>query len=413
MHYDLYESGIHLELTSNCNSRCLDCGRYVKGTDEINPFVQIGSAGLLDKKFINNIFDDDVSKNARYINFTGTYGDFLLHPDTHKIVHNIADNVNKHKEYRKQKGLTEKLRFMCETNGGLHNKEWWISLCEIINEKYDKTSIIVFALDGIDDETHQMYRRGVDFNKVLENAKTCIQQGVKCVWSFISFEHNEHQIDDAKQLAKDLGFSKFKIRRSRLRHNTEKVKLDNVSIKKKSISKKDISTISKYSDAIGVENKKETKKDDPPYPNKPWYKRSVKEHLNETHIECEWKKQKQISIDYTGKVWQCCYFSTFYHYELSPHESKTYDWINDRKDYERLSHYENQYEIEWNNIKNHTLTDIMNHQFFTKDLPESFNHTSHDANYPRILRCGKHCGSETRNRDKTLQQINKQLEGAK
>ena len=52
MHYDLYESGIHLELTSNCNSRCLDCGRYVKGTDEINPFVQIGSAGLLDKKFI-------------------------------------------------------------------------------------------------------------------------------------------------------------------------------------------------------------------------------------------------------------------------------------------------------------------------------------------------------------------------
>ena len=58
-----------------------------------------------------------------------------------------------------------------------------VVLCKIIKQKYDKTSVIVFALDGVDDVTHPMYRRGVNFDKVIENAKTCIASGVRCVWS--------------------------------------------------------------------------------------------------------------------------------------------------------------------------------------------------------------------------------------
>ena len=406
MQFDMHDQGIHLEITSNCNSRCLDCQRFVQGTDEINPFIEVGSAGLLDKMFIDNIFDTTVSQNARYINFTGTYGDFILHPDCHTIVDKIADNVNKFSQYRLKNKLTEKLRFMCETNGGLHDEKWWTSLCKIIKQKYDKTSVIVFALDGVDDDTHQLYRRGVNFDKVIENAKTCIASGVRCVWSFIAFEHNEHQIEKAKAMAKQLGFHKFKIIRSRLRHNTNKIKIDNLSQKKKNINKEDIKTISQYAELVIPEDKQIGSE----YPNKPWYKRSVKENINSTEIECEWFNKRQISIDYTGRVWQCCYFSTFYHYPIQPHESKEYDWISDRRDYERLSHYENQYADDWNNVKFHTLSAIMDHRFFTNDLNKSFDNTTFDKKFPRIVRCGKHCGSETRSRDEKLMQVNKQLE---
>ena len=51
--------GIHLEISSNCNSKCLDCGRYVKGTDIVNPNVDIGSKGLLSIDHIDNIFDNN------------------------------------------------------------------------------------------------------------------------------------------------------------------------------------------------------------------------------------------------------------------------------------------------------------------------------------------------------------------
>ena len=33
MQYKTQGLGIHLEISCNCNSKCLDCGRYVKGTD--------------------------------------------------------------------------------------------------------------------------------------------------------------------------------------------------------------------------------------------------------------------------------------------------------------------------------------------------------------------------------------------
>ena len=36
MHYDMTDAGIHIEITSGCNSRCLDCGRFVRGTDILN-----------------------------------------------------------------------------------------------------------------------------------------------------------------------------------------------------------------------------------------------------------------------------------------------------------------------------------------------------------------------------------------
>ena len=42
------------------------------------------------------------------------------------------------------------------------------------------------------------------------------------------------------------------------------------------------------------------------------------------------------------------------------------------------------------------LHDILNHRFFTHDLPKSFNSTTKDTEYPRIKRCVKMCGAASR-----------------
>lgn len=400
MQYDLFNAGIHIELTSNCNSRCLDCGRFVRGTDILNSFVQFGNKGILDKKYVENIFDEEVASNARYVMFSGTYGDASLHPEFHTVLDLIAECIDRVKQQRIKKGLPEKLVLQMETNGGMHTPDWWSRAGKIIKNKFHSASRIIFAIDGADDETHQKYRRGVSMPKILENASAVRKQEVRTIWSFIEFEHNSHQVETAKQMANDLGFYDFKIRRSRLRTKTTLPQnVPNTTQKNKRISKETLNWTDEQKalfDKTTTSNASE----------KFYYEGKYKPEFLETDIVCEWREKNQISIDYTGRVWQCCYFSNFYH---SPYEETQIPRIEQGEDvnlksqqYENLDYYENQYENNWNNIKQFKLTEIMNHKFFVEDLPDSLNNKIDDKNNPRIYRCGKFCGSRTRKLDKVL-----------
>jgi len=394
--------GIHVEITANCNSRCLDCGRYVKGTDTVNPYIDIGSKGNMSIDTIQNIFDERVSQRAKYFNLTGTYGDFILHPQSLEIVELVGDTCLQFAEQRRLNGLNPKVTLLAETNAGIRDDEYWERFADIILDKYDvKSSLVVFALDGTDNKTHQMYRRGVDFDTVLRHAAILINKGVRTRWSFISFDHNEHQIEEAQQMAKDIGFTQFRIRRSRLRHNPRAIK--NITQKKKNISDKKLNTPELFKDIIQeVVDVAPAEKDVP----KPWYKRKIDPYVNETSIECEWKKKKQISIDYTGRVWQCCYFSNFYHYNLDLGDScltDKYDFNDETRKYEKLDVYESRYAKNWNNVKYKKLSKILKHEFFANDLIESFNNTTDDPINPRIIRCSKFCGEKTRKIDAALQ----------
>ena len=40
----------------------------------------------------------------------------------------------------------------------------------------------------------------------MENAQAFINAGGRARWDYIAFAHNEHQIDEARQLAEDMGF---------------------------------------------------------------------------------------------------------------------------------------------------------------------------------------------------------------
>lgn len=48
----------------------------------------------------------------------------------------------------------------------------------------------------------------------MANAQSFIQAGGIARWEFLVFKHNEHQVEQARQLAKDMGFKAFFVKRT-------------------------------------------------------------------------------------------------------------------------------------------------------------------------------------------------------
>lgn len=171
---------LHLEITNNCNAKCPLCSR------ELNPVNSISELTLEDISKAFNGFKFD------QINYCGNDGDPLLSKDILKIVKYFEGSFQSIK-----------------TNGSSRNKIFWKDLSKINNLE------VVFAIDGSTKEIHEKYRINTSFNKILDNAKIFNLNGGKSAWQFICFEHNYHQIEEAKLMAKNLGFSRFEILYSR------------------------------------------------------------------------------------------------------------------------------------------------------------------------------------------------------
>ena len=80
-----------------------------------------------------------------------------------------------------------------------------------MNGVYDYT---VFSIDGLEDTNH-IYRRNVSWKKVMNNVQAYIQAGGSAHWDMLIFNHNQHQVDAAKQLADSLGFTWFRAKVSK------------------------------------------------------------------------------------------------------------------------------------------------------------------------------------------------------
>ena len=178
---------LHIELTSRCQAKCPMCARNYHSGQE-NPNLPLDEISIED--FIQ-IVDVNTLIQLEHIYFCGNYGDPIISNDLIPII-----------EYCKSKNKNIKLSI--HTNGSARSASWWKKLARALPDNH----CVHFALDGLED-THHLYRIGTDFNKIIENAKTFIKSGGKAEWVFLSFKHNEHQIEIARELAKNLGFIKF------------------------------------------------------------------------------------------------------------------------------------------------------------------------------------------------------------
>ena len=184
--YTLQEiKSIHLETTEKCNLSCLMCGRNTHG-GLVNQYLNDNEITLDDIKKLPKSF----IKNLDNFFMCGNYGEPILAKDTlaiFKYLRSINKNIS--------------LRIM--TNGCARSSFWWEELAYTI----DKAR---FGIDGLED-THKIYRKNASWNKIIQNAKTFIDAGGYAIWDFLVFQHNEHQIDEARDLYKqqqsvDAGF---------------------------------------------------------------------------------------------------------------------------------------------------------------------------------------------------------------
>lgn len=77
-----------------------------------------------------------------------------------------------------------------------------------------KVKTLNVSLDGATNETYKIYRIGGDLNKVLRNIKTINyfkkkyqSKFPKLLWQFVIMGHNEHELLNARNMAKKLGMS--------------------------------------------------------------------------------------------------------------------------------------------------------------------------------------------------------------
>ena len=79
---------------------------------------------------------------------------------------------------------------------------------------------LVAAIDGATAATYSRYRRGGDFDLVMENLRALVrarkaQSSVKpwIVWQFLAFEHNAHEIELAARLSREIGLDQLVVAR--------------------------------------------------------------------------------------------------------------------------------------------------------------------------------------------------------
>lgn len=189
--------GIFIDITDHCNSKCPLCTRH-----KVSKFTNV--VDLVPTTFVNRSsvsietwkkwFTPEVLKKISFINFQGSFGEPSLCEDLLDII-KYSRSINKN------------IDILMSTNGGTRDKNFWKSLGRIIFFS-TPNSRVIFSIDGLED-TLSEYRVGVDYNKVIDNAKSFISSGGNAEWRMLVFKHNEHQIEQCKQVSKELGFKKF------------------------------------------------------------------------------------------------------------------------------------------------------------------------------------------------------------
>ena len=140
-----------------------------------------------------NLFSENVLRNINQIVFNGSYGDPLVSP-------HLFECLDYLKDYKKP-------IIHIHTNGGMRQPKYFDELANKLKD-FPFPTHVVFSIDGLEDTNH-LYRRNVKWNKVMENAQAFLDAGGLGRWRMLVFEHNEHQVEEARQMAQHLGFKTF------------------------------------------------------------------------------------------------------------------------------------------------------------------------------------------------------------
>ena len=327
---------IHLEPTQRCQAACPMCDRtnnnHIKNAElSLNDFM--------------SMVDIDFVKQLNSLLMCGNHGDPIVSNSTLDILRYLRVN-------------NPDLHLQVTTNAGARDADWWKELAFILGGR----GKVQFSVDGLEDTNH-LYRVNVNWKKIEEAMDVFTQAGGKGVWVYLVFEHNEHQVEEAEQMAKLFGLEFVRKKTGRWVQSYKGKKID------KKVTTK------------GNEIKPATK---PEHQNKSVnkYDRLVKTHgsfqeyLDQTPIKCKSLITNEIYISAEGLVTPCCWtHGRFYKAYQKIGENQIWSFVDDVKNINAL----------------HTpLRDIIEGGFFKK-LEASWNLPS--CSDGKSVVCAEKCGS--------------------
>lgn len=275
---------VHFEVTSRCNAACPMCSRNQDGGPTI-PTLPLTELTLEDCK---SIFPEDFIKRLDNWLFCGVYGDPCVAHDTKEICGWLVD-------------LNPNIEIKISTNGSMRRPEWWADLARILG----KNGYVEWGLDGLRDTNH-IYRKNTNWDVIMKNVAAFRSANGRAVWQFIPFAHNEHQIQEASDLATKLGFESFVIKRSR---QVYKVASPSTARVADVVDRKTKEVTHRVEPAKKVENQNRMMTQGKPLMDKFG---EIGNYIQRTPISCIAQKRKQVYVSADGLVFPCCWLSSIH-----------------------------------------------------------------------------------------------------
>ena len=326
---------LQLEISTNCNLFCKGCIRTNKLDfgKTVNPMLPEKNQ-FLDPDILEKVLSSKACSKLKEIQFCGTIDDPLAHPQFLDFLDIIYKRPH--------------LKVQVHTNASLRTPEYF----KEIAKRLQPHSELMFSIDGLENTNH-LYRLGANWNKIMENAKAFIDAGGGAVWQYIEFPWNAQDTKGAEDLARDMGFKRFKWRRDRSGTPTEE-------------------NIPKHIEAYKERYKQNWRE----------YLRSNKLRKVRDKIECFSRGDRMFFIGYNGEVWPCCFL----------HNGK---WLQDGLYSEYNERFDGNYGKNWNNLYHHSFDEIVNHRFYQDDLTASWSSKKHGTGCKdRITRCTATCAKK-------------------
>ena len=185
-------SVLHLESTDVCQAACPSCARE---TDK--EFDKAQQHHLTIDQILQHVEESHLAKLDKMF-MCGNYGDPAAGRHTMEI-------------FRYFRRVNSTITLGMNTNGAVQDRSWWQALGKLFQGARD---YVVFSIDGLADTNH-IYRRGVIWQRLMQNVEAYIATGASAHWDMLVYQHNQHQLEACQQLAKDLGFTWFRAKVSR------------------------------------------------------------------------------------------------------------------------------------------------------------------------------------------------------
>ena len=268
---------VHLEVTQRCQAACPMCDRNENGGRD-NRHITNAELSLQD---CQSIFTPQFIKQLETMYMCGNLGDPIIAKDSLEI-------------FRYFRQYNQGMWLSMNTNGGAKDESWWQELAGV----YGRMGTVIFSVDGLKDTNH-LYRQNVVWDNIERNMRAFIAAGGRARWDYIVFGHNEHQVDEARELAESWGVERFQLKKSGRFFTAKSVKKDFHQARNRKGEQTQViaKPVKAENQNLALLKLKEIEKT----------YGSMSDYYNKCNIKCKVAEEKNIFITAEGLLMPCCW----------------------------------------------------------------------------------------------------------